>query len=128
MAQLSTLVLRTTWIFQAIAAGPTFVVLGLLAIFNLFNTYSRIYDFVTHLMTTLLAAGIIFIVLLQRKIPPEKTDARQTLRFEIAKSALATALWLWLMLDAVFGPKDHYWNDLRPRRIASAGIASLLLL
>jgi len=38
--ELGELFLRTTWIFQAIAAGPIFVWLGLLAVFNMFGKAS----------------------------------------------------------------------------------------
>ncbi|KPI37476.1 uncharacterized protein AB675_10374 [Cyphellophora attinorum] len=75
-----------------------------------------------------MAGGIIFTVLLQRKIPTGKTSKSMTLRFEILKSVLATALWLWLLLDAIFGPRDHYsyYKD-RSQRIMVAAISSLLL-
>lgn len=125
---LDQLFLRTVWIFQAIAAGPTFVILGGAAIINLLHTYDAICDFVTHLVTALLAAGVIFIVLVQRKISPEKTSKRLTLKFEVAKSVLATVLWIWLLLDAIFGPSNHYSSVYRVVRIKASVVASLLLL
>ena len=119
--------MRTVWLFQAIIAGPIFVLLGLLAVFNMFNTYGRLYDFITHLGTSLLAAGIIFIVVVQRTVG--RLEKSLTLRFEVIKSILATALWLWLLLDAIFGPSDHYgYYTPRSRRIAAAAISSILLL
>jgi len=88
--------LSKTWIFQAILAGPTFIVLGMCAMIAVWDTtYWSIYDFVTFTFTSIMAAGIIFLVLVQRQL----TTAGKlwTFRFEVAKSALATALWIWLM-------------------------------
>ncbi|KAK5741060.1 hypothetical protein LTR17_004210 [Elasticomyces elasticus] len=127
--RLGQLFLRTVWIFQAIAAGPIFFCLGMLAIFNMFNTFDTLYEFFTHLITALLAAAIIFIVVVQRTLPPDATSKTLTLRFEISKSILATALWLWLLFDAIFGPRNHsgYYMP-RSQRIAVAGISSILPL
>lgn len=119
--------LARIWLFQAVVAAPTFVVLGMLAIVNLYNTYDTIYDFVTHLCTAILAAAIIFVVLVQKQLPG--AGKALTFRFEVAKSALATALWLWLMGDAIWGPISHggYRRD-RTMRIVSSAISSILLL
>ncbi|KAK4901470.1 hypothetical protein LTR49_027232, partial [Elasticomyces elasticus] len=111
------------------AIGPIFVYLGMLAIFNMFHTFNTLYEFFTHLITAFLAAGIIFIVVVQRTLPPAETAKNLTLRFEVSKSILATALWLWLMFDAVFGPRDHSgyympWSQ----RITVAAISSVLPL
>ena len=86
------------------------------------------YDFITHLCTALLAAGILLLVIVQRNIPQERTLKDVTLKFEIAKSGLATALWFWLMMDAAFGPQDHYTYYDRATRVQTAAFASLLLL
>ena len=76
-----------------------------------------------------MAAGIIFIVIVQRKV--SSTDLL-TLQFEVAKSILATGLWLWLMLDSAFGPwkRRQYRDPSRevPRRVARAATAAILLL
>ena len=120
--------LTTIWVFQLVAAGPIFIWLGLAAIFNLFYTFDRAYDFITHLCTSLFAAGIFFIVLVQRKVG-NSVGETLTLRFEIAKSGFATALWVWLMLDAVLGPDDHYgYRNTRQTRIIAAGVSVILLL
>ncbi|KAK5683762.1 hypothetical protein LTR17_027229 [Elasticomyces elasticus] len=128
-SHLGRLFLRTVWIFQAIAAGPIFFCLGMLAIFNMFHTFNTLYEFFTHLITAFLAAGIIFIVVVQRTLPPAETAKNLTLRFEVSKSILATALWLWLMFDAIFGPRDHsgYYMP-RSQRITVAAISSVLPL
>ena len=120
--------LTTIWIFQLIAAGPIFVWLGLAVIFNLFYTFDRAYDFITHLCTSLLAAGILFIVLVQRKLG-DSSSLPLTLKFEMAKSVCATALWVWLMLDAIFGPEDHYgYRQGRRTRITASAISCVLVL
>ena len=76
-----------------------------------------------------MAAGIIFIVIVQRKV--SSTDLL-TLQFEAAKSILATGLWLWLMLDSAFGPwkRRQYRDPSRevPMRVARAATAAILLL
>jgi len=120
---------RTNWIFQAIVAGTTCVLL--LAYFDIFDPYSTWYDFFTGLIAAMMAvpAGIIAIVVVRQKLPPENNTTKLVLRFEMIKSVLATALWLCVMMHALFGPSNqHAWRDARPRRIAAAVISSLLLL
>jgi hypothetical protein len=58
--------------------------------------------------------------------------------FEVAKSVLATGLWLWLILDSAFGPwriqhHDHVPDtyadpDYIRRRVQRDALASLLLM
>ncbi|KAK4148352.1 hypothetical protein C8A00DRAFT_19806, partial [Chaetomidium leptoderma] len=87
-------------IFQAIIAGPTFVYLGLCAVFGLYGgVYFTLYDFILDLFTAILAAGIIFLVLAQRQLP--NVGKLWTYRFEVAKSGLATLLWIILMCVTV---------------------------
>ncbi|KAH8653348.1 hypothetical protein BX600DRAFT_470624 [Xylariales sp. PMI_506] len=117
--------LRTLWIFQGIAALPIFLILGFLAVVNLFSTYERLYDFITHFTCTILSAGILYIVYVQRILPT--TTRLLTLRFEVTKSALASVLWLWLLLDAIFGPKGLYYRYDRKARIQVAIISVVLL-
>ncbi|KAF8861978.1 hypothetical protein BDZ45DRAFT_799615 [Acephala macrosclerotiorum] len=53
-----------------------------------------------------------------------------TLYFEKANSGLATGVWLWLLLDTIFGPTHHHWycyNGPRGPRIARAATSSILL-
>ncbi|KAK5662137.1 hypothetical protein OQA88_8042 [Cercophora sp. LCS_1] len=123
---LAPILLKKTWLFQAIVAGPTFVILGLCAMIALWDGgYWTIYDFVTDTCTSIMAAGIIFIVLVQRQLGEPDADEMKkwTLRFEVAKSGLATGLWVWLMADSIWGPGISY----RERRIACSAIASVLL-
>lgn len=76
-----------------------------------------------------MAAGIVFIVYVQRKAVV--TDS-QALIFETTKSTLATGLWLWLILDSAFGPgKNHYgYGDGKAveRRVKRAALSSILLM
>ena len=89
--------LAKAWLFQAIVAGPTFVVLGLCAMMAMWDGGGwSVYDFVTFLSTATMAGLIIFVVLVQRQLALDAAH-RWTLRFEIAKSALASGLWVWLM-------------------------------
>ena len=65
---------------------------------------------------------------MQRKVGNGVGEAL-TLRFEVAKSGFATALWVWLMLDAVLGPDDHYgYTNTRQTRIIAAAVSVILLL
>lgn len=123
------LFLRATWLFQAIVAGPTFVLLGFLAFIDLWSPYAgSIYDFVTHIGTALLAAGIIFLVVIQRKIPADETITPLMLNFETAKAGLASGLWLWLMLDATLSPRARdNQGRLNQTRIAASAISFALL-
>jgi hypothetical protein len=56
-----------------------------------------------------------------------------TFFFEATKSALATAMWLWLILDAAFGPwrDSSYYPDPEHRvrdRVIRAALTSIVLL
>ena len=80
-----------------------------------------------------MAAGIIFIVILQLRVALKYTTI---FIFECVKSLLATLLWLWLMLDAVFGPWQQRWknrneNDIaeeKKQRLARAAVSVILLV
>ncbi|KAJ4298978.1 hypothetical protein N0V90_004222 [Kalmusia sp. IMI 367209] len=94
--------LRGVGIFQAVIALPVFFFLGFQAFVSLLEPWSwLLYYFVTDTITAIMAAGIIFAVYVQRKASMSKY---QYLIFEGTKSILATALWLWLILESAFGP------------------------
>ena len=117
--------LRTYWLFQAIFATPIAAALAVSTFVRVLDTHGPVYDVATSLCNAILAAGIVFIVLVQRKVP---VDKNLTLAFEIAKSVLATTLWVWLMLDAAIGPQsieDYYKRD---TRVGSAAVSSIALL
>lgn len=69
-------------------------------------------------MTALMASGIIFVVIVQRKVVSTKL---LTLQFEAIKTVLATGLWIWLMLDSALGR----WAE---ERVPRATMASILLM
>ncbi|KAF2191583.1 hypothetical protein K469DRAFT_720635 [Zopfia rhizophila CBS 207.26] len=124
--------LRTVAIFQAFCALPITFFLGLRVFCELFFVSMSFYNFFTYSISSLMAACIIYIVLVQRKLLPQDTD-RMAFPFEIGKSVLATSLWLWLILDAAFGPWQNGRDGERLEeevrmRIARAAIASILLL
>ncbi|KAH7082024.1 hypothetical protein FB567DRAFT_605233 [Paraphoma chrysanthemicola] len=126
--------LRGFGIFQALAALPTMVILGFFAYNQLFYPWEDYYYFFTSSITALMAAGIIFIVYVQRKAV---VTSYQTLLFEGLKSILATGLWFWLIIDSAFGPWRWEHHDHVPdshaspeevaKRVKRAALASLLL-
>ncbi|KAF2767735.1 hypothetical protein EJ03DRAFT_142146 [Teratosphaeria nubilosa] len=127
---LQSLFLRTLWIWQAAVASPIFVILGLLVILNLFNTFDgSIYDFVTRLFSAIMAAAIITLVLVQRQIPREHTEKTFTLRCEIAKSLLGTALWAWCLFDSVNAASTYdSMGVVQNQRVVAAMISIVLLM
>jgi hypothetical protein len=143
--QLGQQILRTIWFFQGCAALPIIFILGIFAFGELFGPSMYFYDFVYRLLpllslaatnrfsrdglNALMASGIMFCVMIQLKV---QVSAYLTLLFEASKSTFATGLWLWLILDAAFGP----WQDRpyrrpdteKPERLARAGVSVVLLL
>ncbi|KAI0147548.1 hypothetical protein GGR57DRAFT_255509 [Xylariaceae sp. FL1272] len=127
--------LITLGLFQAIIAFPVVLFLGGCAFYWLYDDYysryyGRFYYFFSDFINALLGAGIIFIVLVQRKT---RLDRVRTLLFESTKSILATAMWLWLLFDTLFGPwQNGLRDDTRERakanRLARTGTAILILL
>ena len=120
--------LTTFWIFQLVFAAPISAALAISAVVRLLNTHGPLYDFITHLCTSILMAAIVFIILIQRKIGLEETSKNLTWRFELSKSIIATDLWIWLMLDAAFRPQEEYSFYGRSTRVAAASTACILLL
>ncbi|KAG9190595.1 hypothetical protein G6011_08683 [Alternaria panax] len=128
--------LRGFGIFQAIISIPTMIVLGFFASDEMvFPYHENFYYFFALSMTAFMSAGIAFIVYVQRKAI---ATPYQALMFEVAKSVLATGLWLWLILDSAFGPwrvQHHYHApdthadpDYVKRRIQHDALASLVLI
>jgi hypothetical protein len=116
-------------LFQALIFGPIFIWLFIEATMQLYSTYLPVYDFIYDLFQAIFAGGIVFIVLVQRQLPIGSLDPRKAFYFELAKSLFATAAWLWLLLDAIFGPQSHRgWQVDRGRRIAATGLSVILLL
>jgi hypothetical protein len=121
---LSTVVLRTVWIFQFVAALPVFLFRGGSAFFVLWGAGESMYDFVTDFVWTILSGGVLFSILHQRKL----TNASWllTLRFETARSLLASILWVWLMLDAIFLRRNS-WRGPEYGFVLAAISSSLLV-
>ncbi|KAM7209601.1 hypothetical protein V8F20_000004 [Naviculisporaceae sp. PSN 640] len=125
--------LTRAWLFQAIIALPIAVILGVDALASVYDGYSKIYDFTMYLGNSLLAGAIIFIVLVQRQLKPETflrtVDGRKlTFWFEMTKSVLATLLWGWILLDAIFNTDRYYRDDDQMRRIVRCIIAYIVLI
>ncbi|KAF2430171.1 hypothetical protein EJ08DRAFT_254222 [Tothia fuscella] len=125
------LALRTAWLFQALAAAPTLLFLGAFAYFCVFGYGDEywLYDFIASFLNTFFSAGIVFVVLIQRKIHNPSNEL--TLYFEATKSVLATVMWVWLVLDRAFGPWARYGYGGEPDRMPSvvrSAICSVILL
>jgi hypothetical protein len=76
---------------------------------------------------SLFSSGIVFAVWIQRSV---RMSRKVTLYFEIAKSTFATAIWLWLILDAAFGPGLRRYRGDYPRTplVTRAAISVIVLL
>jgi hypothetical protein len=73
-----------------------------------------------------MGAGILWSILVLRYA---RTTRRDVYRFELIKSGLATALWLWLLLDSIFAPIPHYYQPPpRSEKVAKAAISVVVLL
>jgi hypothetical protein len=129
MQRVGSTLLKTMWQFQAILAAPTFLMLGFLAFDNMFYSHGLLYEFIAEMFTAIFAGAIIFLVMVQRQLR-EQAGARWTFRFEVLKAGFAAALWVWFLMDAIFGPASHYsgWYSSRERRIASAAVSVILVL
>lgn len=119
-------VLRTFLLFQLCVSAPVAASLGVSAYVRLVEVHGPVYDFVASLLTSMMAAAIVFILILQRRTFEQGLPIDLTLKFEEAKSALATSLWIWEMVDAGVQPTTM-WNRRGPR-MAAAGISALVLL
>ncbi|KAE9378989.1 hypothetical protein N431DRAFT_450906 [Stipitochalara longipes BDJ] len=72
---------------------------------------------------SLFASGVVFAVWIQRSV---RMSRKVTLYFEIAKCGFATAIWLWLILDAAFGP--GYWGDYPRKPMVFRAAISVIVL
>jgi hypothetical protein len=118
--------LRTVWLFQLLVTSPVAIALGVSSLVRLLEVHGPIYDFIASLCTSIFAAGIVFILIVQRKTFENGVSLSLTVKFEALKSALATILWIWCMVDAAVQPTSD-WNRRTPRMIA-ASCSSILLL
>jgi len=116
--------LKTASLFQIGVALPVTIILGLICFVDLFGgtRYSDFYEFYRNAINALLAAGIIFLAVINIRVPLSNVH---TVWFEFGKSALATILWLWLVLDAFFGPWQYKYPWMNPDDIQSEKISRL---
>lgn len=127
-SSLGPIFLRTLWIFQALAATPLVFFLGVGAYSHFLFTFETVYDLITTIFNALMASAIVFIVLVQRALPADRTTIHLTLRFEVAKATLATIMWAWLMSDALLNPLNRYRFYDRVMRMKAAAVTAILLL
>lgn len=134
--QLAPAVVRTALVFQVLIAAPFLILLGRegwLMVDSDFNGPSSAYQPVRDLALALIAAVILFILVVQKSYA--KPPARLTAQFELAKGILATVAWIWLLLDTIFcspdgyryGPIGPYGMDRKARIIFTAASVSILL-
>ncbi|KAF2269378.1 hypothetical protein CC78DRAFT_564671 [Lojkania enalia] len=124
----------TSWaiILQAILAVPVSIIMGFWAFIALvFGVDIDYYVFFAMLFSSLMSAAILFLVIIQRSTT---CTIHRTFKFEMAKSGLATALWVWLFLDSIFGPWKHkvegwqFRGEVKGRVIRTVTSLILLLL
>ncbi|KFZ08893.1 hypothetical protein V502_09070 [Pseudogymnoascus sp. VKM F-4520 (FW-2644)] len=124
-------ILRAAGLFQALLTTPIALTLGFLAFVQLWDNYETVYRFLTYTVNGLLATIILFILLIQDRMPSLSTDISFIL--EAAKSLLATTMWLWLVLDSAFAEHGNRYREpsndrfLRVVRAFIAGFALLVL-
>lgn len=101
---------RTLWLFQALIAG-------LLSVLWAVDTWRETrqpsygphaYHVSKELFLAILAAVIVYAVIVQWQYP--NPHPKVTARFELAKGLLATAVWLFLLLDAIFAIPDPWYE------------------
>lgn len=103
---------QTVWLFQAFIAGLLFILSGLDIVRELdYPSYGAdAYPILKDLFLAILAATIVYIVMTQRRYP--EPHPKITAKFELAKGLLATAVWFWVLLDAIFYiPSSPYYYD-----------------
>ncbi|KAF2745976.1 hypothetical protein M011DRAFT_487505 [Sporormia fimetaria CBS 119925] len=94
--------------------------------------YTGDYDFIAAFFCSLITTGIIIAVYVQRKVA---LSLRTTLYLDIIRSGLATALWIWLMIDCSVVDRCRYYTCDRPKkelykrkRLVRAWLAVIVLL
>ncbi|KAK4218809.1 hypothetical protein QBC37DRAFT_411591 [Rhypophila decipiens] len=136
--ELGTVLLTRIWLFQVLISTPIALILGTCSFATLYDGYtSYVYEFCKYLGNTILAMGIIFIVLVQRKLVTggstflsSATGRKFTFWCETVKAVLATGLWGWILLDAIFHDRN-FWDrypQWYTRRIICCCIAFIVLV
>lgn len=104
---------RTLWLFQALIA----TLLSLLWTVDVWRETRNpsfgadAYPVSKELFLAILAAVIVYAVIVQWQYPDP--HPKTTARFELAKGLLATAMWLYLLLDSIAYIPDP-WHDYDP--------------
>ncbi|KAK5110016.1 hypothetical protein LTR62_006383 [Meristemomyces frigidus] len=106
----STIYLQTARLFQSLAAT--------------FHDVPSIYDFATHLLTALLAAGILFTLVVQSRLRAEAVSKAFAVRYEALKALQAELLWTGWLLDALLVSREGHE---RPVRVAAVGVSFVLV-
>jgi zinc transporter ZupT len=119
------------WILQtllAISSALFFVVSAVLVLFfNGINTFALFYAFVTDVCLAAASAGIAYATIKQFR--HRLSDHISHCRSELWKSALAGGMWLWLLLDAFFGPISQLGDGrFQQHRISNAATMILVPL
>lgn len=110
---------RILWIFQAVIAAFLIIlwVPDIVVGVNQPRYGADAYPVLRELALSILAASIVYTVIAQWKHPDP--HPRVTARLELVKGLVATAMWAWLLLDAIFYmPRYPYYNDPYCRRRA----------
>lgn len=101
---------RTLWLFQALIGG----LLSLLWAVDIWRenrqpSYgSHAYHVSKELFLAILAAVVVYAVIVQWQYP--NPHPKVTARFELAKGLIATAIWLYLLLDTIFYIPDPWYD------------------
>lgn len=103
---------RVLWLFQALIAGFLCVLWGQDLFWEVSYPYhgATAYPILKELFLAVLAAMVVYAVIVQSQWPDP--PPRVTARLELAKGLLATAVWIWVLLDAIFyvSSDDYRWD------------------
>ncbi|KAM3152254.1 hypothetical protein ABEW05_007346 [Botrytis cinerea] len=121
---------HTVGVFQALISFPLMIHAGVFTFWCLtLDANFTIYDFVNALSNAFFSASILFIIITQRGGNSGDITKEFMVWLEVAKSGFASAVWLWLLFDSIFGPVHNSYNRPASRtpRIAQAIISFLVL-
>src|SRR5450432_2136995 len=100
-------VIHTTWIFQVCVAVYFILVLGASTLSEVVLRYRiELYEFIFYFSNRLVVLLIIFVAVIQWSALDIRTERLSIFVLEGIKSLLATGMWIWLLLDAMFA---HAW-------------------
>jgi hypothetical protein len=125
----SKILVYVAWMLQlllAITSSLFFLVSAILVLFfNGVDTWALFYAFATDLCLSIASIGIVYTT--SQQLWQRLTEPIGQIRSELFKGGLAGVVWLWILLDAFFGPisqiGDGRW---RLHRISNA--ATMILI